>query len=129
MNIPDTKIATILFNFRDYCKTEEGLAETLRKLRDIGYQAVQVCDFHTKTDTTAKAVRELLDANGLYCCSTHENLADHKDHITGASSGVGATLTRRFAAEGNVVCAIARGKERLEKIKDGHQRREGAAIA
>ncbi len=38
--------------------------------------------------------------------------------ITGASSGLGATLTRRFAAEGNVICAIARGKERLKKIKD-----------
>ena len=40
--------------------------------------------------------------------------------ITGASSGLGAALTRRFASKGNMVCAIARGKERLDKIRDEH---------
>ena len=89
MNIPDTKIATILFNFRDYCKTEKGLAETLKKLKDIGYQAVQVCDFHTKTETTAETVRELLDANGLYCCATQENLVDYNEDFEKTVAKIG----------------------------------------
>lgn len=81
MNIPDTKIATILFNFRDYCKTKEDLANTLKRLKDIGYKAVQMCDFHTQTDIPVETTRALLDQNELYCCATQENLVDYNDHF------------------------------------------------
>lgn len=37
--------------------------------------------------------------------------------ITGASSGLGEELTRRFAAEGHQVCALARSVDKLEKLK------------
>ncbi|RLC44619.1 MAG: hypothetical protein DRH57_09000 [Candidatus Cloacimonadota bacterium] len=38
--------------------------------------------------------------------------------ITGASSGLGEELTRRFAAEGNQVCALARSVDKLETLKN-----------
>jgi len=42
MKEPDTKIGVTLFNLRDYCKTAEDLDSTLAKIKEIGYQAVQV---------------------------------------------------------------------------------------
>lgn len=38
--------------------------------------------------------------------------------VTGASSGFGEAITRRFVKEGHRVIAIARRKERLEKLKE-----------
>ena len=38
--------------------------------------------------------------------------------ITGASSGLGEELARRFAAEGHQVCALARRADRLKSLED-----------
>ncbi|MBT3272500.1 MAG: sugar phosphate isomerase/epimerase [Spirochaetales bacterium] len=72
MNIPDSKIAVTLYNLRDYCRDEKGLLETLRKVRAIGYEAVQISGIG---DIPASRVRSCLDETGLYCCATHEGLA------------------------------------------------------
>lgn len=37
--------------------------------------------------------------------------------VTGASSGVGRALALRFAAEGYTVCAVARGREKLQELE------------
>lgn len=64
------QVAAILYTLRDYCKTAEDLRETLRKVRAIGYEAVQVSGIGP---IDPKIVRELLDEAGLVCCATHEN--------------------------------------------------------
>ena len=41
------KIGAQFYTVRDFCKTKEGLFESLKKVADIGYTAVQlsgVCD-------------------------------------------------------------------------------------
>ena len=39
--------------------------------------------------------------------------------ITGASSGVGSALATHFSSHGYTVCAIARGREKLDTLKQG----------
>lgn len=70
MQIPDSKIAVTLYNLREYCKTESDLASTLEKVVGMGYKCVQV----SGTPLPADVIRKQLDAAGLFCCATHENL-------------------------------------------------------
>ncbi len=71
MKAPDTKIGVTLYNLRDHCKNEADLASTLERVRGFGYQAVQISGIG---DIKPERVKTLLDANGLYCCATHEKL-------------------------------------------------------
>ena len=71
MQIPDSKIAVTLYNLRAHCQSESDLAATLEKVANMGYQAVQV----SGVPLEAEVIRKQLDAFGLYCCATHENLA------------------------------------------------------
>ena len=75
-----------LYTVRAHCQTTEDLAETLKKVADIGYTSVQlsgVCAYDPDW------MREQLSANGLVCAVTHYNadkirtepektVADHK---------------------------------------------------
>ncbi len=70
MNIPDSKIAVTLFNLRDYCQNESDLDRTLARVREMGYEAVQV----SAIPLDAAVIKRLLDKNGLFCCATHEGL-------------------------------------------------------
>ena len=62
------KIGAQFFTLRDFCKTLEDLALSLRKVADIGYTTVQIsgtCEFD------AAWMKEELDKNGLRCVVTH----------------------------------------------------------
>lgn len=62
------KIGAQLYTVREFCKTSEDFAETLKKIADIGYRTVQVsgtCAFE------AEWLRSHLRENGLQCVLTH----------------------------------------------------------
>ncbi len=62
------KIGAQMYTVRDFCKTTEDLAETLKKIADIGYKTVQVsgtCSFD------AEWMKDELEKNGLECVLTH----------------------------------------------------------
>ena len=62
------QIGAQFYTIRDFCKTPEDLAESLKKVADIGYPTVQIsgtCPF----DPTW--LRAELDKNGLKCVLTH----------------------------------------------------------
>lgn len=64
-------IGAQLYSVRDYAKTPEDFAETLKKVADIGYTSVQVsgtCDYD------GDWLNEQLKKNGLTCDLTHYNL-------------------------------------------------------
>ncbi|MEZ6056446.1 MAG: SDR family oxidoreductase [Planctomycetaceae bacterium] len=48
--------------------------------------------------------------------------------ITGASSGIGEGLARRFAAEGSQLILVARSVDRLEKLADELRQRHGCSV-
>ncbi len=62
------KIGAQLYTVREYTKTLDDFAETLKKVADIGYDTVQVsgtCAFE------AEWLKEQLDKNDLVCAITH----------------------------------------------------------
>lgn len=62
------QIGAQFYTLRKYCKTPEGLAETLKKVADIGYPTVQIsgtCPFDPVW------LKQELDKNGLRCVLTH----------------------------------------------------------
>ena len=64
------QIAAQLFTCHPLLKTPESIATTLRRIREVGYTAVEVCC------TDAISIDELnriLDGEGLMACSTHQS--------------------------------------------------------
>ncbi|MBQ8208212.1 MAG: sugar phosphate isomerase/epimerase [Clostridia bacterium] len=75
------KVGAQLFSLRDFCKTPEDFAETLKKVADIGYTSVQVsgtCEYE------ADWLLEKLKENGLTCDLTHYSF----DKMTADPAGV-----------------------------------------
>jgi len=64
------QIAFQLYTCRDLIKTPAELAKTLRRLRAIGYTGVEVCCTGALTEAE---INQILDDEGLVCCSTHES--------------------------------------------------------
>lgn len=63
------QVAAQLYTLRDHCKTSQDIATTLKKVRAIGYQAVQVSGMGPIDE--AELVR-MMEGEGLTCCATHE---------------------------------------------------------
>ena len=62
------KIAAQLYNTRDYCKTPHDIEATLRRIKTIGFDVIQISGFGPcDTDLLAGWVKEL----GLEVCLTH----------------------------------------------------------
>jgi sugar phosphate isomerase/epimerase len=67
------QIAAQLYTLRDFCRTPAEIAKTLKLVRSIGYQSVQVSGMGP---IDPKELRRMLDGEGLVCCATHESPAD-----------------------------------------------------
>lgn len=113
MKEPNSKIGLTLFNLRDYCKTKDELDETLRKVKEIGYQAVQVSGIGP---ISPEDVKELLDKYELYCCATHENMDAYEKNFE-------ATVAKlklwdcSFTALGSPGCTISNAEDVQSFIK------------
>lgn len=62
------KVGAQLFTCRSTCQTIEGVAETFKKIKQIGYNHVQISGFGA---VDPKQVAQLLKDHGLDCCCTH----------------------------------------------------------
>ena len=75
-----TKLAVQMYTVRDFTRTAGEFIESLRKIRAIGYQAVQLSAVGAMSGETpevsAEQARRLLDDNGLRCIATHRNWDD-----------------------------------------------------
>ncbi len=63
-----SRIAAQTYTVREFCKTPEGIAESMRKIAAIGYRAVQISGIGEIPDTE---LRRICDDNGLTICATH----------------------------------------------------------
>ncbi len=63
-------IAAQLYTLRDHLKTPDEIAKSLAKVKEIGYDAVQVSGMGPIPETELK---KILDGEGLKCCATHES--------------------------------------------------------
>lgn len=62
------QIGAQFYNLRDYCQNREGIAESLKKVADMGYRTVQIsgtCPYDPSW------LRDELQKNGLSCVLTH----------------------------------------------------------
>ncbi|HEX5323622.1 MAG TPA: sugar phosphate isomerase/epimerase [Capsulimonadaceae bacterium] len=71
------QVAAQLYTLRDYLKTPSDIAISLKKVRAIGYEAVQVSGMGPIDE---KELVSILDGEGLICCATHEPTAKILDN-------------------------------------------------
>jgi sugar phosphate isomerase/epimerase len=64
------RIAAQLYSVRDYCNDAHDLADTLGKVRSLGYVAVQLSSLGP---LPPHELARVLKDQGLTCCSTHED--------------------------------------------------------
>lgn len=65
-----TQVAAQLYTCRDLLKTPADIAATLKRLRKVGYTAVQVSGLGPIAEEELLAI---LEGEGMTCCATHEN--------------------------------------------------------
>jgi sugar phosphate isomerase/epimerase len=74
----DTCIAAQLYTLRDFLKTPEEIADTLHRVAEIGYRAVQLSSLGPIETAELKAI---CDRGGLTICATHTNWEQLKDDL------------------------------------------------
>ncbi len=74
-----SKIAAQLFTLRDFAKTAKDLENTMKKLKDIGYNAVQVSAIGP---IPYKEVKQIADSLDITICATHSPFERLKDDLT-----------------------------------------------
>lgn len=81
-----SKLAVQMYTIREHTGTVSGLDESLRKIRSIGYEAVQLSAVGAmageRPAVDARTARKMLDDHGLRCIATHRPW----DSLTGATA-------------------------------------------
>jgi sugar phosphate isomerase/epimerase len=74
------RIAAQLYTVREFLKTPGDIAATLKKVKEIGYNAVQVSGMGPIDN---KELKEMADREGLAICATHVPYADLTHDLDG----------------------------------------------
>ena len=74
--MPQTMIAAQMYTVRDFTKTPEGIAESIKKVKDIGYTAMQVSGLGPIDPSELK---KIADDNGVEICATHTGFDRMRD--------------------------------------------------
>jgi sugar phosphate isomerase/epimerase len=91
--MPNSVLAAQLYTLRDFTKTPADIATTFKKVREIGYQAVQCSALGPIPPAD---LRKILDDNGLFCCATHigfERMRDDPDGVIAEHKTIGCPYT------------------------------------
>ncbi len=99
----NSKLAVQMYTIRDFTKTPEDLAKSLKKCADIGYRAVQVSAVGALNEglVSAAELKRMLDDNGLKCIATHRGWNDFQNNID-KEIQVHKDLGCDFAAVGSI---------------------------
>src|SRR5690349_2527704 len=74
--MPSSQIAAQLYTLRDFTKTPADIAKTLKRVKQIGYDAVQSSALGP---IDPKELAKILQGEGLTCCATHVGLDRLRD--------------------------------------------------
>lgn len=87
-----TQIGAQMYTVRDFCKTPADIAKTCKRLKDIGFGAVQASALGP---IDPAELRKILDDNGLVCAATHRGLDQLKDveKVVAEHQALGCELT------------------------------------
>lgn len=77
MKFSKKNLAVQLYTVREFIKTREDFTATMKKLKAMGYEAVQL----SKTTLPAKEMKEILDGEGIIPCATHEPGKDFFENL------------------------------------------------
>jgi sugar phosphate isomerase/epimerase len=87
------RIALQLWTLRDHLKTEDDVARTFTRVREIGYEHVQLSGLGP---IAAARVKQLADAAGLGICATHEDgreIVEQPSKVADRLSALGCRFT------------------------------------
>ena len=70
------QVAVQLYTLRDFCNTAAEYADTLKKVRAIGYESIQISGVGP---IPATELRSIAEGEGLSICATHESPEDVLD--------------------------------------------------
>lgn len=88
-----SQVAVQLYTLRNFCKTAAEFAATLKKVREIGYTAVQISGVGPIPEPELVA---MCRAEGLVICATHEpgeKILDETEAVIARLAALGTTLT------------------------------------
>ncbi|MDF2440658.1 MAG: hypothetical protein JWN98_1642 [Abditibacteriota bacterium] len=75
-----SQLAVQMYTIRDFTKTATDLSQSLSKIREMGYPAVQMSAVGAMggetPEVSAEQARKMLDDNGLQCIATHRSWDD-----------------------------------------------------
>lgn len=81
MKLGKKNLAAQLYTIREYTKTPKDIAESMKKIKAIGYDAVQISGLGPIDN---KELANILDGEGLVCCASHDSgalLFDKTDEV------------------------------------------------
>lgn len=73
-----TQLAAQMYTLRDFCETPAGIAESCKKLKAAGFEAIQASAAGFAT-IGADELKKILDDTGMICCATHRSLDQLKN--------------------------------------------------
>lgn len=76
----DKRIGAQFYTIRDFCKTAEGLEQSFAKVKEIGYQTVQLSAIGP---IEPQIIRNLLNQYGLEVMCTHKGYDDYIKNLDG----------------------------------------------
>lgn len=87
------QIAAQLYTLRDHLKTPADIAASMKKVKEIGYDAVQISGMGPIEESE---IIKILDGEGLVCCATHEtgaNIIDDTQKVIDRLNALGCKYT------------------------------------
>ncbi len=87
------QLALQLYTLRDFCKTETDFATTCKKVRDIGYESVQISGVGP---IEPEKIAKILSDYGLFACAAHDDsksILNDTQKVIDRNKVLGTTLT------------------------------------
>lgn len=110
------QVAAQLYTVRDSLKTPADIAASLKKVRAIGYRAVQVSGMGPIDEAE---LARILDGEGLVCCGTHEptmKILDNPEAVVERLNKLGCRTTAVPAPAGIPLTTLEEVKSYASRI-------------